>query len=116
MALSGESPLSVNERLGIMLAGIVSFISILSTVWYAAIAVNNLTHEISQANTNITKMEKVVTSSKNESEKMFKIVLSNQREVSYLKKSTPTILDINNKYVLMGSSEGVTVKVAVFQE
>ncbi|UIW11068.1 hypothetical protein VP5_056 [Vibrio virus VPMCC5] len=99
-----------------MLAGIVSFISIMATVWYAAIAVNNLTHEIAQANTNITNIEKMVISSKEENEKMFRIVLNNQREVGYLKNATPAVLDVNDKYVLMGMSEGGRFKLAIYDE
>ena len=66
MTFKGVNSLSVNERIVVFLTGVVSFISILATVWYAAISVNDLTHEISQASANITKMGKVVSDTANE--------------------------------------------------
>lgn len=115
MVLEGNSPLTINERIGILLASVVSFLSIIGTVWYAAIAVNNLTHEISTANTNISKIEKVVTKQSQEAAMMFDLVNANQRDVSFIKKTTPKVLDISTKYVLM-TSDGESFKLVRYKE
>lgn len=115
MSLGGDSSLSVNERLGIMLASVVSFISIMCTVWYAAIAINNLTHAISTANTNIAKIENVMNSQTKEAAEMYKVVHDNTRDMLTLKKLSPKVLDISTKYVLM-SSDGETFKLVRYAD
>lgn len=115
MTLQGDRPLSVNERLGILLTSAVAIVSLLGTVWYAAIAVNNLTHEISTANNNISRIEQAVSSQSVEADNMYEIVYDNKRGVELVKKTSPKVLDISNKYVLM-TSDGKSFKLVRYNE
>jgi len=114
MTLEGETPLSVNERVGIFLAGVVSFISIMCTVWYAAIAVNNLTHAISQANTNITRIERVVTNTASDFQEIKVKVDLNALEITKLKSSSTGLSFIGDNFVLLESGNGEKVKLAIY--
>lgn len=104
------------ERIGIIFGSIVSFITILATVWYAAIAVNTLTFELSRANENIVKMEKAIISN-SESYTLVKDSISvNTSELRNLSASTPRLVYINDNYVLMNTPEGKTFKVSLYKE
>jgi mannose/fructose/N-acetylgalactosamine-specific phosphotransferase system component IIB len=102
---------STNERITLFLTGAVSFLTIMATVWYAAVAVNNLTHEITKANTNFSKIEMLVTAVDQKYEVLESRVDILEIEVTNIKRSTPKAFIQREGYVVFEGRDGTTFSI-----
>lgn len=115
MTLEGDNILSVNERIVLFLTGVVSFISIMCTVWYAAMSVNDLTHAVSDANKNITTIQTTIEDYNTKNQILQEQVGKNTDFITDLKENGVTAIYINDDHGVF-QSNGYRYKMAIYDK
>lgn len=108
--------LSRIERVSLGLGAVVSLCMVVSTIWYAAVAANDLTHSINDANKNINKMYSIMEKKEAEDKIMRKRLDNLQIKQDALLKSSPSLVHLDKKYAVMESPDGDVYMLTIYSD
>lgn len=108
--------LSPTERISLVAGTIVSMITLLGSVWYAAIAATNVTRDLQDTQKLLTQFNENLKSNTSEVYVLKEDVKGLKLAQAQYSRTTPTILYVNDKYILLGTPSGEPVKVSIYRD
>lgn len=118
MSLNGKvkGDLSLLERINLSVGTIVSLCVIISSVWYAAIAVNNLTHAVHDTNKEMSRIHKILEKNEEDFTGMRSVNLALAKNQEYILRSAPRLVHVDSRFAVMESPAGDQFRLTVYRE